>query len=90
MRQEFLTSPYKNGVRTRLTDPAMIATAAKLMREAGYAELVIWRHFIDAFAVDLDALSVIMTEIFGQQGANGAPRKRSPNGPEKPERLRAA
>ena len=65
MRQLSLPS-QQDGVRKRLTDPETIATAVELLREAGYTELAIWRHFIDAFAVDLDALSLIMKELFGK------------------------
>jgi|ERR1700722_11922918 hypothetical protein len=64
MRQLSLPS-QQDGVRKRLTDPETIVTAVELLREAGYTELAIWRHFIDAFAVDLDALSLILKELFG-------------------------
>ena len=60
-----------NGLRTRLTDPGTIATAVELLREAGYPELAIWRHFVDAFAVDLDALALIMKELFGTPRSQG-------------------
>jgi hypothetical protein len=71
MRQFSLASGQEDGVRKRLTDPETIATAVELLREAGYPELAIWRHFIDAFAVDLDALALIMKELFGKARADG-------------------
>jgi hypothetical protein len=65
-----------DGLRKRLTDPGTIARAVELLRQAGYTELAIWRHFVDAFAVDLDALSLIMKELFGKAGG----RRRAPSG----------
>ncbi|MBV8767735.1 MAG: hypothetical protein JO357_11625 [Hyphomicrobiales bacterium] len=90
MRQESFAPSHQNGVRTRLTDPSTIATAAKLMREAGYTELAIWRHFIDAFAVDLDALSLIMAELFGSSRGDDAQRWPATERRAKPHQLRAA
>ncbi|MBV9569534.1 MAG: hypothetical protein JO172_15500 [Hyphomicrobiales bacterium] len=90
MRQDSSALFRENGVRTRLTDPTTISTAAKLMREAGYTELAMWRHFIDAFAVDLDALSLIMKELFSSAGAKGAPRITSSQASERSQQLRAA
>jgi hypothetical protein len=73
MRQFPSASQQHDGLRTRLTDPVMIATAAELLRQAGYTELAIWRHFLDAFAVDLDALSLIMRELFRPRAADPRP-----------------
>ncbi|MBV8765549.1 MAG: hypothetical protein JOZ66_11600 [Hyphomicrobiales bacterium] len=70
-----LISEEEDGLRRRLTDPVRIAKAVKLLREAGYTELAIWRHFIDAFAVDLDALSHIMKELFGKTRADRGERQ---------------
>ena len=70
MEQLSLTSEQEDGLRRRLTDPVRIAKAVKLLRAAGYTELAIWRHFIDAFAVDLDALSYIMKELFEKPRAD--------------------
>jgi hypothetical protein len=78
MRQFSLTSEQQDGLRTRLTDPATIASAVKLLRQAGYTELAIWRHFLDAFAVDLDMLSLIMKELFGKPRASGELRPATP------------
>jgi hypothetical protein len=73
MRQFSSASQQHEGLRTRLTDPVMIATAAELLRQAGYTELAIWRHFLDAFTVDLDALSLIMRELFRPRAADPKP-----------------
>ena len=94
MRQLSLAQ-QANGLRKRLTDPGTIATAVELLREAGYPELAIWRHFVDAFAVDLDALSLIMKELFGkgrrsQHSARLAKQQASPSTREKAQPSRAA
>jgi hypothetical protein len=77
-----------SGLRARLTDPAAIAAAAELLREAGYTEVAVWRHFIEAFAVDLDALSLIMRELFGAPHVGPEPRAAAPIAA--PARLKAA
>jgi|HubBroStandDraft_6_1064221.scaffolds.fasta_scaffold176145_2 hypothetical protein len=77
MRQLSLPS-QQDGVRKRLTDPETIATAVELLREAGYTELAIWRYFIEAFAVDLDALSLILKELFGKAHAQRESRRAKP------------
>jgi hypothetical protein len=87
MRQLSLAS-QQDGVRKRLTDPATIVTAVELLREAGYTELAIWRHFIDAFAVDLDALSLILKELFGKAHAQRESRPARPL-PSSPRREKA-
>ena len=93
MRQLSLPS-QQDGVRKRLTDPETIATAVELLREAGYTELAIWRHFIDAFAVDLDALSLILKELFGKAHTQheSRPARPLPSSPrrEKDRQTRAA
>ena len=73
-----LISEGEDGLRRRLTDPARIAKAVNLLRGAGYTEVAIWRHFIDAFAVDLDALSHIMRELFGKTRADRGERQTTP------------
>ncbi|MFI5013198.1 MAG: hypothetical protein ACHQAY_12715 [Hyphomicrobiales bacterium] len=60
-------------LRARLTDIVVIATQAESLRVAGYTELAIWRHFLEAFIVDLDALSLIIAELFGKRQADGEP-----------------
>jgi hypothetical protein len=93
MRQLSLPS-QQDGVRKRLTDPETIATAVELLREAGYTELAIWRYFIEAFAVDLDALSLILKELFGKAHTQreSRPARPLPSSPrrEKPRQTRAA
>ncbi len=64
MRQ-ISTAHRPDGLRKRLTDLGTIATAVELLRQAGYPEVAIWRHFVEDFVVDLDALSLIMKELFG-------------------------
>jgi hypothetical protein len=78
MRQLSSASQQADGLRKRLTDPGTIATAVELLREAGYTELAIWRHFVDAFAVDLDALSLIMKELFGKPYSQSQSRPAKP------------
>jgi hypothetical protein len=62
---EVSVASQRNGLRIRLTDLLAIATEVGALQAAGYNELAIWRHFLDAFIVDLDALSLIIAELFG-------------------------
>ena len=64
-----MNSPYPaephTVLRPPLTDRDVIAATAAQLRAEGRGELGIWRHFLDRFVVDLDALSLIMDELFG-------------------------
>jgi hypothetical protein len=71
-----------------LTDPHVIATEVKWLRSEGYSELAVWRHFLQHFVVDLDALSLIIAKLFAGPESRGI----TPNAvtPSSPEHRRAA
>jgi hypothetical protein len=62
------------GLLARLTDHALIAAEARWLRAEGYTELAMWRHFLERFAVDLDALSLIIGEMFGPSASDAEAR----------------
>jgi hypothetical protein len=71
MRTQSPAEPHAS-LRSRLTDHHDIAARVALLRADGHGELSIWRYFLDSFVVDLDALSLIMAELFGRKDASGA------------------
>ena len=54
----------RSGLLIRLTDFALIAAEVDWLRSEGYTELAVWRHFLEHFVVDLDALSLIIAKLF--------------------------
>ena len=48
-----------------LTDCTTIAAEVDWLQAQGYSELTVWRHFLEHFVVDLDALSLIIATLFG-------------------------
>ena len=63
--RDLQSSPDLSGLRLRLTDCGVIATEVDRLRAAGYSAPAVWRYFLDAFIIDLDALSLIMAELYG-------------------------
>jgi hypothetical protein len=64
----------RSGPLISLTDQAVIATQVRWLQDQGYTELAVWRHFLEHFAVDLDALALIITKLFGPMPACEAPQ----------------
>jgi len=54
-----------SGLLVNLTDHAVIAAEVKWLRAEGHGELAVWRHFLEHFVVDLDALSRSIAMLFG-------------------------
>jgi hypothetical protein len=84
----------RSGLRVRLTDCMTIAQEVATLQAAGQTELAVWRHFLEGFIVDLDALALIIAELFAMAPREVAPpsppRSRRPATCKRPEPARAA
>jgi hypothetical protein len=56
----------RSGPLISLTDFAVIASEVRWLQDQGYTELAIWRHFLEHFVIDLDALALIIAKLFGR------------------------
>jgi hypothetical protein len=56
-----------------LTDCATIAAEVDWLRAQGHTKLAVWRHFLEHFVVDLDALSLIIAELFEPSSVDAQP-----------------
>ncbi|MFI4996555.1 MAG: hypothetical protein ACHQAQ_12325 [Hyphomicrobiales bacterium] len=62
------------GLLISLTNCGVIAAEVQWLQSQGYTKLAIWRHFLEHFVVDLDALSLIIGEMFGPSAGDAEPR----------------
>jgi hypothetical protein len=56
----------RSGPLISLTNPAVIAAEVRWLQAQGQSELAVWRHFLEHFVVDLDALALIIGKLFGR------------------------
>ena len=66
------------GLLVCLTDHAVIAAEVGSLQAKGYTELAVWRYFLEGFIVDLDALSLIITQLYGALPSDREPRPTVP------------
>jgi hypothetical protein len=61
------------GLLISLTNCGVIAAEVQWLQSQGYTKLAVWRHFLEHFVVDLDALSLIIAKLFEVSRSAGEP-----------------
>jgi hypothetical protein len=63
----------RSGFLISLTEPRIITAEVRWLQAQGHTELAVWRHFLEHFVVDLDALALIIAKLFGSAAPDEDP-----------------